>query len=113
LIYEFIKQIYTSITLSQGLPLSYVLTPRFGHTFSWFYLPLSFILLISIITVTGGIVTMVLGKRISNTPGGMVMGIIGYVTFFGFIAPFWLMRSIYDLLTGTRRAWRDGVKAVE
>jgi hypothetical protein len=56
---------------------------------------------------------MVLGKRISKTPGGMVMGIIGYVTFFGFIAPFWLMRSMYDLLTGTRRAWRDGVKAVE
>jgi hypothetical protein len=56
---------------------------------------------------------MLLGQRISKTPGNLFFGILGYVFFFGFIAPFWLIRSMYDLLTGTKRAWRTGENAIE
>jgi peptidoglycan-N-acetylglucosamine deacetylase len=105
IIYEFGKQIYSQISISQGIPLSYSLVPHF-QSFNWLFLPLTFVTLLSLITVAGGVTTMLLGKRISKTPGDMFMGIVGYVLFYGFIAPFWLMRSMYDLLTGTKRAWR-------
>jgi cellulose synthase/poly-beta-1,6-N-acetylglucosamine synthase-like glycosyltransferase len=105
IIYEFLKQLYLQFSITQGVPLSYTLVPHFTN-FTWFFLPITFVALLSFITVAGGVVTMMLGKSISKTPGDMFMGIVGYVLFYGFIAPFWLMRSMYDLITGTKRAWR-------
>ena len=103
--YQLIKQILTSYFITQGVPLSYTLVPHF-HSFEWFYLPLSSVLLLSIMLLMGGVTVILLGKHISKTPGDLFIGIVGYILFFGFIAPFWLMRSMFDLLTGTRRAWR-------
>jgi cellulose synthase/poly-beta-1,6-N-acetylglucosamine synthase-like glycosyltransferase len=105
LILQFILNLIHNLIVSQGLPLSYILMPHF-ETFSWFYIPLTGILLLSVITIAGGVTTMLLGKHISKTPGNLFIGILTYVTIYGFIAPFWLMRSLYDLATGTKRAWR-------
>ena len=105
IIYQFCKAVVTRYTLTQGIPLSYSLLPHLS-SFSWFYVPLTAVLLLSVVTITGGVTVMLLGKHISKTPGDLFIGIITYLFLYGFIAPFWLMRSMYDLLTGTRRAWR-------
>lgn len=96
--------IWNKIALVSGFPLSYSLLPH--HTFSWFFFPISFVVLISLVMLSGAVTTMLVGKHISRTPGNLVAGIIIYLIFYGFIAPLWLIRSMYDLLTGTRRAWR-------
>ena len=105
IIFQFIQTLVTHFTIAQGIPLSYSLIPHFGH-FSWFYIPLTGVLLLSLITITAGVTIMLLGKHISKTPGDLFIGIVTYITLYGFIAPFWLMRAVFDLLTGTRRAWR-------
>ncbi len=105
LIYNFIRLIVTRYLLTQGFPLSYTLTPHF-HTFQWFYLPLTTVLLLSLTTLVGAITTMLLGKHISKTPGDLFLGIIAYMLFYSLIAPLWLIRALYDVSTGTRRSWR-------
>jgi hypothetical protein len=105
LILQFILNTIHNIIIAQGLPLSYILSPHFEN-FTWFYIPLTAVLLFSLITIIMGVTVMLLGKHISKTPGNLFIGIITYVTIYGFIAPFWLMRSLYDLATGTKRAWR-------
>ncbi len=105
IIVQFVLNLIHGLIISRGLPLSYLLTPHLQN-FTWFYIPLTAVLLFSLITIIMGVTIMLLGKRISKTPGNLVIGIIAYLTIYGFIAPFWLMRSVYDLATGTKRAWR-------
>lgn len=104
LIIKISQGIWGKISLIAGVPLSYSLVPH--HSFSWFFLPISFVALISIIMLIGAVTTMLVGKHISKTPGNLFYGIVIYLIFYAFIAPLWLIRSMYDLLTGTRRAWR-------
>jgi cellulose synthase/poly-beta-1,6-N-acetylglucosamine synthase-like glycosyltransferase len=99
-----VEWVWNQYALISDVPLIYSLTPH--HTFSWFFVPVSFIMVLSVIMLVGAVTTMLVGKHISKTPGNLLIGILMYVTVYGFIAPLWLIRSMYDLLTGTRRAWR-------
>jgi cellulose synthase/poly-beta-1,6-N-acetylglucosamine synthase-like glycosyltransferase len=105
IIVQFVQSLITRYTMTRGVPLSYILVPHVS-AFSWFYVPLTGVLLLSLITIAGGVTVMLLGKHISKTPGNLFIGIVTYIFLYGFIAPFWLMRSVYDLMTGTKRAWR-------
>lgn len=103
-IWKFVSSVWNKVTLIAGFPLSYSLVPH--HTFSWFFLPISFVTLAAVIMLTGAVATMLIGKHISRTPGDLFAGIVLYLIFYGLIAPLWLIRSMYDLLTNTRRSWR-------
>lgn len=103
LIIKIVQGIWNKYALVHGFPLTYALAP---HSFDWFFLPVSVVMLLSVVMLTGAVTTMLVGKHISRTPGNIVVGIIMYVVFYGFIAPLWLIRSVYDVATGTRRRWR-------
>lgn len=104
LIIKTIQFAWNKYLLINGIPLSYSLLPH--QSFNFFFLPITFIAILSFVMLTGAVTTMLVGKHISKTPGNIFFGIILYVIFYGFIAPLWLIRSMYDLLTGTKRAWR-------
>ncbi|MDB4992309.1 MAG: Biofilm synthesis N-glycosyltransferase PgaC [Parcubacteria group bacterium] len=99
-----VQAIWNQIALVSGFPLLYTLTPHVS--FSFLFFPVSFIMLLSLIMLMGAVTTMLVGKHISKTSGNLFVGIIMYMTFYGLIAPIWLIRSMYDLITGTRRGWR-------
>ncbi|MES2668168.1 MAG: glycosyltransferase [Patescibacteria group bacterium] len=90
--------------LTNGIPLSYSLMPRF--TSEWFYVPVTFLAVMSIVVTVLSISLLLIGRRVSNTPARLFLGIVGYTFVYVLIAPLWLMRSMYDVLTGKRRAWR-------
>lgn len=90
--------------LTSGIPLSYSLVPRFS--LEWFYVPMTFLLLTSIVVGILSVSLVLIGKNVSNTPAKLALGIIGYTFIYAFVAPFWLIRSMYDVVTGKRRAWR-------
>lgn len=97
------KEAISTVLITYGVPLSYTLIP---HSFQLFYFPVTTLFVLSLV-VTGGIITfIVLGKRVSQTPGTLVEGMIAYLVLFPFIAPFWLFRSFADVATGHKRAWR-------
>ncbi len=102
-IFLFVRNLMRSYLIHKDIPLSFF----FSHlTLDWFYIPLSFYLLLAVVTVSLTLSLVALGKRISGTPGSLVQGLFGYVLLYGFIAPFWLMRATADVVTGTRRTWR-------
>jgi ABC-type nickel/cobalt efflux system permease component RcnA len=78
--------------------------PRFS--LEWFYAPITFVLVISTVVTVIAITFMYLGRQVSNTPTSLSLKIVAYLFLYGLIAPFWLVRSLYDVLTGHRRAWR-------
>lgn len=102
-IIQIVQFFITKYALINGFPIAYALTP---HSIDWLFLPISFVVLISLVMLIGAVTTMLIGKHMSKTPGNLILGILMYVTFYGFIAPLWLIRSVYDVASGTRRAWR-------
>jgi hypothetical protein len=58
------------------------------------------------LTVLAAVSMIVIGKRISKTPGSLILGLIAYVLLYGLIAPLWLIRATADVALGRRRAWR-------
>lgn len=91
-------------TITAGIPLSYILTPRFS--LEWLYAPVSFMTFLSIVVMIISTSFIFIGQKVSNTKSDLVMSIIGYALLYGLIAPFWLIRALTDVTLGTKRAWR-------
>lgn len=104
LIYRFIADIVKAWATIYGLPLSYLLTPRL--TLDLFYFPITAFVLVALVAALGSVMFIMVGKHISGTPGKIGSGTVGWLFLYGFIAPFWLIRSAFDVATGTRRPWR-------
>ena len=102
---ELARHAITAFSVRNGIPLSYSLVP---HTpkLDWFYMPSSFYLALIIIAVIGSLTMILMGKHLSKTPGSVGKGIVAYLLLYGFIAPFWLMRASFDVVTNTKRSWR-------
>lgn len=101
---SFVLTLMQRYSLTEGIPLSYTLLPRFS--IEWFYLPMTFLLLTSLVVIILSVSLLLIGRHVSNTPAKIILGIVGYTFIYAFIAPFWLIRAMYDVLTGKRRAWR-------
>ncbi len=91
-------------SVASGIPLIYTLTPRFSV--EWFYAPITFITVISIVVMVISTTFILMGQHVSRTKSDLAMSILGYALLYGFIAPFWLVRALADVGTGRRRAWR-------
>ncbi|HVW82910.1 MAG TPA: glycosyltransferase [Candidatus Paceibacterota bacterium] len=103
-LYQVVHGLVEAVSLRAGIPLSYALAPH--ASFGWFYLPASLYTLLAALTVLIAAAMIVLGKRISRTPGSLTAGLFGYVLLYGLIAPLWLIRSTADVALGKTRAWR-------
>jgi cellulose synthase/poly-beta-1,6-N-acetylglucosamine synthase-like glycosyltransferase len=103
-IYESAKHLAALVAVRAGVPLSYAITPH--GAFDWFYLPGSVYELLAILSVGAAIAMIVIGKRISKTPGSLALGLTGYILLYGLIAPLWLITSTADVALGKKRSWR-------
>lgn len=99
-----LKGLFRSYQLSSSVPLLYYFTPHFSA--DWIYTPFTFVTLMSIIVASISIMFVYIGRSVSRTSTSLAYGVFGYTLLYGFIAPFWLIRSLYDFLTGHKRAWR-------
>lgn len=107
-IYEFARRAIEAIVLASGVPLSYTLgslIPDFSRL-SWSSFPITFVFLLSVVALIGSIAFMIVGKRVSKTPGHLGIGIVAYLVLYALIAPFWLIRSVADVAVGHKRSWR-------
>ncbi len=91
-----------TISVARGIPLSYTLAP---HALNWFYFPLTSMFFLGGITITLTLSFIIVGKRISKTPGNLVVNTVAYSLLYGLIAPLWLIRSVADVATNTKRIW--------
>lgn len=106
LIFTVIQNVLRWFAIHAGIPLGYIFSQKFSFNFDWFYLPLSVLTLLGVV-VTGLFITFViLGKHVSKTPGKLWWGLILYTLLYRLLAPLWLLRSVRDVLLGTKRPWR-------
>jgi hypothetical protein len=99
-----VTSIINTYVITSGVPLSYTLMPRFSP--EWFYIPATFLLLTSMVVMLLSVSLVFIGRQVSHTPAKIALGIVGYTFIYAFIAPFWLFRAMFDVITGKRRAWR-------
>ena len=103
-VYHFISDSIETYAVTNGLPLSYLLTPRFS--FDLFYFPITVFVVLALIAALGSVAFIVVGRHISKTPAKLGFGLFGWLFLYGLIAPFWLIRAVVDVALGTRRPWR-------
>lgn len=104
-IFQVINRIITTISITHGIPLSYTLTPHWPNL-DPFYLPVTALILFTFIAMIGSVSFMIVGKNISRTPSKLFLGMVVYILFYGIIAPLWLLRTAFDIVTGVKRSWR-------
>ncbi len=108
ILYQAISNGIATYLRAVGVPFEYTITtmiPRLSSV-EWFYMPLTLFSLVAVVAIVGSILFILLGKRISDTPGSLGIGVIGYLFVYGLIAPLWLIGSLADVATNTRRSWR-------
>jgi cellulose synthase/poly-beta-1,6-N-acetylglucosamine synthase-like glycosyltransferase len=98
------RQIVSTVATVNGVPLTYILTPHFS--LGWLYVPITFVILLAFIASGISVTFMILGKRISESPGNLWLDMLAYCLLYGLIAPWWLLRSVADVAFGTHRSWR-------
>ncbi len=99
-----VSNLVHTYVVTLGVPLQYILMPRFS--LEWLYAPVSFMTFLSIIVLVMSTSFIFIGQKVSNTKTDLVMSVIGYALLYGLISPFWLLRALADVATGTKRAWR-------
>jgi cellulose synthase/poly-beta-1,6-N-acetylglucosamine synthase-like glycosyltransferase len=101
--FELINHGLHTLSLVRTVPLSFAVS---HHTFTWFYLPVTIMTLLGVTLMANTFIWMVVGKRLSKTPGTLILNIMLYVLLYGLIAPLWLMRSVSDVALGVHTPWR-------
>lgn len=102
-IIELAQSGFHAISVAQAAPLSYAFA---WQPISWFYLPITIPTLLGVALTLGTLTWMIVGKRLSQTPGRLTPSIAAYLLLYGFVSPIWLIQSISHVARGARTAWR-------
>ena len=98
--------VFNALSVRSGIPFSYAFLPHHLLSFDWFYLPLTPYIVLAAFVLTVSASLILVGKRISKTPGNIAFGLVSYMFLYGFIVPLWLIRATIDVAFGKRRDWR-------
>ncbi len=75
-------------------------------TFDWFFLNTKIYAIMAIFIYITLIMSYVIGRRISNITKQNFWNIPYFILIYSFLAPFWVIKSIYSWLTAKRVTWR-------
>jgi cellulose synthase/poly-beta-1,6-N-acetylglucosamine synthase-like glycosyltransferase len=104
MLFLFARSTLTALSIRAGIPFSYAFSPRWQ--LDWFYFPANFYILLAAIVLAASVTLIIIGKRISKTPGNILPSIASYLLLYAFIVPLWLIRATGDVAFGRRRDWR-------
>lgn len=102
--FEFAKSAIAAVEVRSGIPLAYSLTPH--GPFDWFYLSTSVYTVLGVAAVAASLALIIVGRRLSQTPARLGLGLVSYVFLYGIVVPLWLVRATADVAFGKRRSWR-------
>lgn len=105
MLFLFMRNMLTALSVRAGIPFSYAFLPH-GGQLDWFYFPANFYLFLTVVVLTTSVICIIIGKRISKTPGNILPGILSYLLLYSFVVPLWLVRATGDVALGKRRDWR-------
>jgi cellulose synthase/poly-beta-1,6-N-acetylglucosamine synthase-like glycosyltransferase len=101
-----VKSVSTLIEWSaraMEVPLSFTFSL---HSLDWFFMPVSAILILSLVSLFIVFASMWIGARISGKQVDFGFTFLWYFLLYMTIATVWQIRAVADVATGTRRSWR-------
>lgn len=75
-------------------------------TFDWFYLNTKTTFFIIIMLYLMVVLTMILGRRLVERKTAFSLHILTYMLLYSIVAPFWLLKSVYNVVRRKQISWR-------
>lgn len=102
-IYKILYNIFEEIIKIQTIGLHFNI-PRFE--IDWFFLNTEFIAIISFATLLGTFAMLYLSRKMTEGKFKINMELIYFLTLYTLIAPLWLARAVFKVVTGGKTTWR-------
>jgi len=106
-----IKFIYNKIIQIQTVGFSNIFSFQFH--FDWFFVSTKAALLFSIILYILVIVSVVIGRKMAEGKSGFPLSIFYFVIIYSIIAPFWMLRAIYNAIISKESNWTFERRAIK
>lgn len=103
LIYNFIKFTYTKIIQIQTIGFNNFFS--LNYKFDWFFINTRAMLFLSIVLYILVIVSVMIGRKMSTGKANFSLSIIYFSIIYSVIAPFWMLRAIYNSLISKESSW--------
>lgn len=75
------------------------------YKFDWFFLNTKAVLFLSVILYILVIVSVLIGRRMAEGKSGFPISIIYFMIVYSIVAPFWMLRAIYNALRSKESSW--------
>lgn len=110
IIYNISKFIYHKFLQIHTVGISNTVT---GFKFDWFFINTQAVLFFSILLYILVIVSVMIGKKMAGGKPGFSITIIYFIIIYSIIAPFWIMRAIYNAIISKESSWTFERRAVK
>jgi len=98
-----IKFFYNKIIQIQTVGFSHIF--NFHYKFDWFFLNTKAVLFLSIILYILVIVSVMIGRKMAEGKSGFSLSVFYFVIIYSVIAPFWMLRAIYNAIISKESNW--------
>lgn len=78
---------------------------NFDYKFEWFFVSTKAVLFFSVILYILVIVSLLIGRKLSTGKANLSFSIFYYIIIFSVIAPFWMLRAIYNAIFSKESNW--------
>ncbi len=80
--------------------------PQFHFTFDWFFINTTAATFIGLFLMLTLIASIFIGRIITNKKQLFTLDLLYFIVLYSFIAPFWLIKSVYDTVMFRETKWR-------
>jgi len=80
--------------------------PEFGFGFDLFYVDTNMYNFLAVVVVTIALFSLLVGRKISTGKIRPSLDIVYFLCVYGFIAPIWLGKSVYNVILAKKAPWR-------
>ncbi len=78
---------------------------NFSFKFDWFFISTKAALLFAIILYILVIVSMMIGRRLSDKKSGFSFAFFYFIIIYSVIAPFWMLKAVYNAIISKESSW--------
>lgn len=78
---------------------------NFSFKFDWFFISTKAALLFAVILYILVIVSMMIGRKLSDKKSGFSFSIFYFIIIYSVIAPFWMLKAIYNAIISKESSW--------
>jgi cellulose synthase/poly-beta-1,6-N-acetylglucosamine synthase-like glycosyltransferase len=100
---------YTTLNISEDIYRWSIIgidAPKFSFSFDWFYINTDAYSLLALVVVSIAITILFIGRKISTGSIKPSIDIVYFLFAYGFIAPIWLGKSVYNVVLAKKAPWR-------